>query len=89
MQKTKVLSTSDPSQQILAVAAGEAQFTSLGLEERAIAHAIIDGRIAERAATVSFGEVARKPGQVTVSIDDDGNIVEIAPDGARQIPSGE
>jgi hypothetical protein len=43
------------------------------------------GMQVERSATVSFGEEARKAGQVTVSIDDEGNLVEITPDGTRRV----
>src|SRR3954453_7405838 len=59
------------SRQILAVVAGDAQFSSLTAEERTIAHGAIDARIAERVAEARFGRAARKAGQVTVSIDDD------------------
>lgn len=69
---------------VLAAVTGEAQFSTLTPEERAIAHATVDARIAERVAKERFGAAARKAGQVTVSIDDDGTLVEIAPDGGRR-----
>lgn len=65
------------------VAAGGAQCSELDDDERGAADALIDGRIADRAARVRFGEVVRSAGQTTVSVDDDGNLVEIAPDGTR------
>jgi ParD-like antitoxin of type II ParDE toxin-antitoxin system len=76
--------TSLASRRVLAVVAGDAQFSTLTAEERTVAHATIDARIAERAAKERFGPSARKAGQVTVSIDDDGNLIEIAPDGSRR-----
>jgi hypothetical protein len=77
-------STSLDSRRVLAVIAGEAQFSTLTSPERTIAHSMIDARIAERVASQRFGTSARKAGQVTVSIDDDGTLVEIAPDGSRR-----
>ncbi len=41
-------------------------------------------REAARVAAARFGSDARKAGHITVSIDDDGNLIEIAPDGTRQ-----
>ncbi len=76
--------TSVASRRVLAVIVGDAQFSTLDPEERTVAHATIDARIAERAAKERFGPAARKAGQVTVSLDDDGNLVEIAPDGSRR-----
>jgi hypothetical protein len=77
-------STSVANRRVLAVVVGDAQFSSLTPEERTVAHATIDARIAERAAGQRFGPAARKAGHVTVSIDDDGNLIEIAPDGSRR-----
>ena len=77
-------STTVASRRVLAVVTGDAQFSTLTAEERTVAHATIDARIAERAAKERFGPAARKAGQVTVSIDDDGNLIEIAPDGSRR-----
>ena len=73
------------NRRVLAVVSGEAQFSSLDPDERTVAHATIDARIAERVAEQRFGPAARKAGQVTVSIDDDGNLVEIAPDDGRRL----
>ena len=78
-------SASATSRQVLAVVAGDAQFSTLALEERAVAHATIDARIAERVAELRFGLAARKAGQVTVSIDENGALIEIAPDGGRRL----
>lgn len=77
-------STSLEGRRLRAVIAGDAPFSSLAPEERTIAHATIDARIAERVAEQRFGAAARKAGQVTVSIDDDGTLVEIAEDGSRR-----
>ncbi len=73
------------SRGVLSVIAGEAQFSTLSAEERAVAHAAIDARMAERVAKARFGSAARAEGRTTVSLDDDGNVVEIAPDGSRRI----
>lgn len=72
------------NRRMLAAAAGEAQFATLTPEERTAAHALIDARIAERAAKHRFGPDARTAGHTTVSIDDDGNLIEIAPGGSRR-----
>jgi hypothetical protein len=77
-------SMSATHRRVLAVVTGDAQFSTLTPEERGVAHATIDARIAERAAAQRFGTDARTAGQVTVSIDDDGNLIEIAPDGSRR-----
>jgi len=73
------------SRRVLAVAAGEEQFTTLNVDERLAAHSIVDAQIAERAASERFGPAARAAGQTTVSLDDDGNLVEISPGGARRL----
>lgn len=78
-------STSVANRRILAVVAGDAQFSMLTAEERTVAHATIDALIAGRASEHRFGPAARKAGQVTVSIDDDGHLIEIAPDGSRRL----
>jgi ParD-like antitoxin of type II ParDE toxin-antitoxin system len=77
-------SASVASRRVLAVVTGDSQFSTLTPEERTVAHASIDARIAERAAEQRFGPAARRAGQVTVSLDDDGTLVEIAPDGSRR-----
>lgn len=77
-------STSVAGRRVLAVVGGEDQFSTLTTEERTVAHATVDARIAERVAKERFGPAARKAGQVTVSIDDDGTLIEIAPDGSRR-----
>jgi hypothetical protein len=60
------------------------QFSTLTPDEQTVAHATIDARIAARVAEQRFGIAARKAGQVTVSLDDDGTLVEIAQDGTRR-----
>lgn len=77
-------STTAECRRVQSVITGEAQFSSLTPAERTVAHSSIDTEIAARAASARFGLEARKAGQVTVSIDDDGNLIEIAPDGTRQ-----
>jgi hypothetical protein len=72
------------NRRVLAVAAGDAQFSALTPEERTAAHAVIDARMAERVARERFGPAARLAGQTTVSLDDAGNLIEIAPDGSRR-----
>lgn len=73
------------SRKVLAVADGDSQFSTLTPQERITAHALVDARIAERAATQRFGPDARAAGQTTVSIDDDGNLIEIGPSGSRRL----
>lgn len=77
-------STSLEGRRLRQVAAGEAQFSTLSPQERAVAHATIDARTAERAAAERFGPAARVAGQTTVSIDHEGHLIEIAPDGTRR-----
>lgn len=77
-------SASAASRNVLAAVTGEGQFSALTAHERTIAHATIDARLAERVARERFGPAARKTGQTTVSLDDDGNLVEIGPDGTRR-----
>lgn len=77
-------STSVDGRRILAVVSGTDQFAALSGHERTVAHAMIDARIAERVAEQRFGPAARKAGRVTVSVDDDGTLIEIAPDGGRR-----
>ncbi|MFT3970236.1 MAG: hypothetical protein QM695_08140 [Micropruina sp.] len=67
------------------VAASKKSPPVTALQERDISHAVIDARIAERAAGVRLGATVRQSGQTTVSIDDDGNLVEIKPDGTRHL----
>ena len=77
-------STSVDGRRVRAVIAGEEQFSMLSAQERTVAHAMIDAAMAARVAEQRFGLTARKAGQVTVSIDDDGTLIEIAPDGTRR-----
>lgn len=66
------------------VALLEEQFSVLTPPERDTAHALIDADIAERVASQRFGPDARTAGHTTVSIDDDGQLIEIGPDGTRR-----
>jgi hypothetical protein len=68
---------------VRATAAGTGRFSVLPADERVAAHALVDAGIAARAATQRFGRDLRASGQTTVSLDDDGTVVEIAPDGTR------
>ena len=72
------------NRRLLSAVSGEAQFSSLSGDVRATAHALVDARIAELGAAQSFGSSARADGQTTVSVDDDGTLVEISPDGSRR-----
>ena len=74
------------NRRVLAAASGDAQFSSLTAQERIAAHAMVDARIAERVAQEQFGPAARAAGVTTVSIDDDGNLIEIQPGGVRRRP---
>lgn len=72
------------SRRVLAVATGHAQFSTLTPPERAGAHALIDANIAERVAVQRFGPDARTAGTTSVSLDDEGHLIEITPDGQRR-----
>jgi len=67
------------------VAAGQAQFTELTHPDRQTAHALIDAAMSERAASARFGRSARTEGKRTVSLDDDGALIEISPDGTTRL----
>lgn len=69
---------------IIDAVSGDTQFSHLSREERDVAHALIDANIARRAASERFGAVRRRGGQRTVSLDDDGNLIEIAADGTTR-----
>lgn len=77
-------SSSLASRKLLAVAAGNAPFSDLRPDERPAAHALIDAAIAERVADIRFGPTARSAGQITVSVDDSGRLIEIAADGTSR-----
>jgi deoxyxylulose-5-phosphate synthase len=72
------------TRRVLAVAAGEAQFSTLDSHGRETAHALIDAQIAEQAAIGRFGPAARAAGHRTVSLDDDGNLIEITAEGTTR-----
>lgn len=72
------------NRRVLAAAAGDVQFSSLTADERVVSHALVDARISELAAAQSFGAAARDERRSTVSLDDDGNLIEIAVDGSRR-----
>lgn len=74
------------NRRVLAAAAGDAQFSTLTAQERMAAHAMVDARIAERVAQEQFGPATRAAGITTVSVDDDGNLIEIQPGGSRRVP---
>ena len=73
------------SRRVRAALTGEEQFSALSDGERLVAHAAVDTAISARVASARFGQEARKAGQVTVSMDEDGNLVEVAADGTRQM----
>ena len=72
------------NRRVLAAANGGEQFSALEGPERVAAHSLVDARITGRSAKERFGAAARVAGQRTVSVDDDGQLVEIAPDGTRR-----
>ncbi len=72
------------TRRIMDVVSGRAQFSALDDDERTVAHGLIDARISELAAAQSFGAKARAEGHATVSLDEDGNLIEIAADGTRR-----
>lgn len=72
------------TRRVLAAASGDIQFTSLEPHERIAAHAVVDPRIADRAARDRVGEASRRAGGVTVSMDDEGSLIVIEPDGSRR-----
>lgn len=65
------------------VVAREAQFSDLNTDERSIAHALIDANIARDAASQRFGP-SRRWGGRRVSLDADGNLIEITADGTTR-----
>lgn len=69
------------ARRLRAVVSGDAQFATLSEPERATAHALIDAQIAGRVSRGRFGARSRSAGQTTVSVDDDGRLIEITPDG--------
>lgn len=73
------------NRRVLAAAAGTGQFSALDQNERAAAHALIDAGIAGRVAKDRFGPAARAAGGRSVSLDDDGRLIEISPDGSRRL----
>lgn len=64
---------------------GDVQFKDLTDEERAVAHAGLDADLEERAGEVSFGHEALREGITVVAVDDQGQIVETAPDGSSRV----
>jgi deoxyxylulose-5-phosphate synthase len=66
---------------VVDVAAGRAQFAELTGHDRQVAHALVDAAIAERVASARFGTAARAEGKRTVSLDENGTLIEIGPDG--------
>jgi hypothetical protein len=69
---------------IIDAVSGGAQFSHLSSDERDVAHALVDANIARRVAVERFGAVRRRSGGRTVSLDDDGNLIEIAADGTTR-----
>ncbi len=78
-------SSSLMTRRVRAAAAGAGRFADLTPDERVAAHALVDADIAARAASQRFGHDLRAAGQATVSLDDEGRVVEIAADGTRTV----
>jgi hypothetical protein len=66
-----------------AALAGELALDQLTTDERAVANAELDVRIAERAQAMSFGPELAAEGITTVAVDDEGHLVEFHPGGTR------
>lgn len=81
MQVDRSLSVAE--RRVLAVVAGDAQFSTLTDDERVVAHAAIDAAMDERVAKARYGPARRRAGHRTVSIDADGQLVQIDADGTR------
>ena len=77
-------STTAESRRVQAAITGDGQFSALTDSERIVAQASVDAALAARVAAARFGPNARRAGHVTVSMDDDGKLIEIAADGTRQ-----
>lgn len=67
---------------IEATIAGTLPLADLTATERAVANAELDATIQAQARTASYGDLLAGEGVTTVSLDDDGNLVERAPGGA-------
>lgn len=67
------------------VLAGEAELSSLTEDERVVANAEIDARIQHAVSTARFGPELRRRGVTTVSLDDDGRLVELTPAGNARV----
>lgn len=72
---------------IEAVLGATMTLAQLTTEERVVANAELDASIQERARSISFGARLAAQGITTVSLDDDGNLIEHRPDGTR-VPIG-
>ncbi len=72
------------SRRVLAVANGDEQFSTLTTTERTAAHSLVDARTSERISKQRFGRDTRAAGSSTISLDDDGNLIEITPGGNRR-----
>jgi hypothetical protein len=60
---------------------GALPMSQLGSEERLVANAEIDAAVAERAQSLSFGDVLAAEGVTTVALDETGRLVRYSPDG--------
>ncbi len=69
---------------IEAAVAGRTPLAALSAEERLVANVELDVTVRERAAGAGFGRELLARGIPAVAVDDDGNLVEFAPDGAHR-----
>ena len=79
------LSISVDQRHIEQVVAGKDQFKDLTTEERTIAHARIDAAIDEAVEETNLGRRARDGGVTTVTMDDQGRVIETTPDGEVRV----
>ena len=75
------LSASVDQRRIEMAVAGDLQLRHLTPEERAIANASITAEIVEGADASAYGEEALEAGMSVAVLNDDGELVEISPDG--------
>lgn len=65
--------------------AGQLPLAALGDEERAVANAELDVRIASAADRTSYADQLAREGVTTVTVDEDGHFVERQPDGTTTV----
>lgn len=74
-------------QRVEAALSGRLDLSELGVEEGVVFNAEISAAIEENLQKVNYGEVLVNRGQSIVALDDEGNLVELAP-AAQSAPVG-